>query len=364
VSDPKSFYREAKNALKLLVLDLGFLGDTIHLLPALWAIRQAWPLAELHVMVADHVTDLLDVVPWVDQVWGYPRFPKGPKPWQDWGRIRRMRAARFDAVINLNGSDRSSTLTRLSGAPLRLGRCRAVTLKSRLLFTHPIVPSGAKTLLSEQHLELLRTAGLEHAPLEYHISIPEKIRQPLAEGLNIPADGRRRLIHVSPFTTQDHKELPVEILAPALNRIHRHASDLPMVISCANNERERVKLRQLTSLLDFAPHRVFAGTLGLVELVAVLGMSRLHLGGDSGALHVAVMTGTPSVSWFRRYEGVWDWMPKGRIHRTLTGEQTEKGILGIEETPLLEAAKKLLEETPPESFYALSGRDHRSPTAP
>ncbi|NBV86328.1 MAG: hypothetical protein EBS01_08730, partial [Verrucomicrobia bacterium] len=118
----ESFYHQAKDARKLLVLDLGFLGDTIHLLPALWAIRQAWPLAELHVMVAEHVTQILEVAPWVDRVWGYPRFPKGPKPWQDFGRVQKLRAAKFDAVINLNGSDRSSLLTFLTGAQWRLGR--------------------------------------------------------------------------------------------------------------------------------------------------------------------------------------------------------------------------------------------------
>jgi ADP-heptose:LPS heptosyltransferase len=364
VSNPKSFYREAKNARKLLVLDLGFLGDTIHLLPALWAIRQAWPVAELHVMVAEHVTSLLDVAPWINQVWGYPRFPKGPKPWQDWDRIRRMRSARFDAILNLNGSDRSSTLTWLSGAPLRLGRCRTMTLKNRIFFTHSIVSPGAKTLISEQHLELLQTAGLKSTPLEYHISIPETIRQSLAQSLNIPSGSRRALVHVNPFTTQDFKELPIKILASALNQIHRFASDLPMVISCANNERERVKLHKLTNLLDFSPYRVFAGNLSLVELVAVLSMSRLHLGGDSGGLHVAVMTCTPSVSWFRRYDGACEWMPKGLNHSTLIGEQSENGILGINATTLVEEAKKLLQEEPSESFDSQSGLESGAPQTP
>ena len=89
-----------------MLLDLGFLGDSIHLLPALWVLRQAYPEAELHVMVSEHVTKIMEVAPWVDKVWGYPRFPRGPKWYQDFGRIRRLRAAKFDVVINLNGSDR------------------------------------------------------------------------------------------------------------------------------------------------------------------------------------------------------------------------------------------------------------------
>ena len=84
-----------------MLLDLGFLGDSIHLLPALWVLRQAYPEAQLHVMVSEHVTKIMEVAPWVDKIWGYPRFPRGPKWYQDFGRIRRLRAAKFDVVINL-----------------------------------------------------------------------------------------------------------------------------------------------------------------------------------------------------------------------------------------------------------------------
>ena len=118
------FFEETCSARRVLLLDLGFLGDSIHLLPALWTLRQAYPRAELHVMVSEHVTRIMDVAPWVDKVWGYPRYPRGPKWYQDLGRIRKLRAARFDVVINLNGSDRSSILTGTSGACWRLGRRR------------------------------------------------------------------------------------------------------------------------------------------------------------------------------------------------------------------------------------------------
>src|SRR5438552_12137105 len=51
----QGFYHRTRGARKIMVLDLGFLGDTVHLLPALWEIRQAYPAASLHVMVAEHV---------------------------------------------------------------------------------------------------------------------------------------------------------------------------------------------------------------------------------------------------------------------------------------------------------------------
>jgi len=123
--------------------------------------RQAYPKAELHVMVAEHVTRVMEVAPWVDKVWGYPRYPKGPKWYQDLGRIKRLRDAQFDVVINLNGSDRSSILTGLSGARWRLGRVPQDGGPSfwPLMFSHIVeVPYHSK-LISTQLWECLTQAG-------------------------------------------------------------------------------------------------------------------------------------------------------------------------------------------------------------
>jgi heptosyltransferase-1 len=324
-----TFWGAARTAKRLLVLDLGFLGDTVHLIPALGVIRDAWSAAELHVMVAAHVTDLLQATPWVDQVWGYPRFPKGPKPWNDIGRVRALRAAGFDAVINLNGSDRSSFLTWLSGAPLRLGRCASVTLKKRLLFSHPLaLPRGGQPVW-KQHCECLKLAGIPCAEQGFRIEIPTHAKDSAAEKLGLPIGNERRIIHISPFTTQDQKELPAQVLATSLNHIHSSAPDLPVVVSCADNERERSKLSQLKQHLSFTPYRVFEGDLDLLELLAVLSVSRMHLGGDSGGLHLAVMAGAPTLSWFRDYAGAVEWMPSGEGHVVLSGKAGHRGIEGI-----------------------------------
>jgi len=62
-----NFLERTRHAKKVMVLDLGFLGDTVHLLPALWMVRQAYPQAELHCAVAEHVVSLKDCLPWVDR---------------------------------------------------------------------------------------------------------------------------------------------------------------------------------------------------------------------------------------------------------------------------------------------------------
>jgi ADP-heptose:LPS heptosyltransferase len=77
-------------------------------------------------------------------------------------------------------------------------------------------------------------------------------------------------------------------------------------------------------------------------LAALLQSSRLHLGGDSGGLHVAWMTGVPTVTWFRRYDGLPDWQPVGDRYRSVIGERTSEGLTDIRTPQIVAMAEDLL----------------------
>ena len=334
------FYEATLGAKRVMLLDLGFLGDSIHLLPALWTLRQAYPEAELHVMVSEHVTKIMEVAPYVDRVWGYPRFPRGPKWYQDFGRIRRLRAAKFDVVINLNGSDRSSILTGLSGARWRLGRRpedRGPAFWSAM-FTHIVEHPYKTELISTQRWQCLKKAGFPGDKPEAHVDIPAKAKRHALE----KAGGAGGWIHVSPFTTEDYKELPGGQLAELLRQIHRRFPDKQIILTCAGNPREKGKMTALLASLDFQPWRVFAGDLDLLELAALVQASSVHLGGDSGGLHVAWMTGVPTVTWFRRYDGLADWQPIGDRHRSVVGERAPEGLTRIDIREIVTATEDFL----------------------
>ncbi|MDA1204258.1 MAG: hypothetical protein O3A75_08185 [Verrucomicrobia bacterium] len=334
------FYDESRFARRVMLLDLGFLGDSIHLLPALRILRQAYPEAELHVMVSEHVTKIMEVAPWVDKVWGYPRFPRGPKWYQDFGRIRRLRAANFDAVINLNGSDRSSILTGLSGARWRLGRRPEDGGPAfwNAMFTHIVEHPYKTELISAQRWHCLKKAGFPGEQPEVHPEIPEAARRSVRE----KAGGAGGWIHISPFTTEDYKELPPAQIAEVLDQLHLRFPEKKIILTSSGHVREKTKMSALLAEVNFQPWRVFAGELDLLELAALLQSSSLHLGGDSGGLHVAWMTGVPTVTWFRRYDGLPDWQPVGDRHRSAIGERTSEGLTDIHTHQIVAMAEDLL----------------------
>ena len=325
-----------------MVLDLGFLGDTVHLLPALWMVRQAYPQAELHVTVATHITSLMECVPWVDRVWGYMRYPRHATLRENLDMVRRLRREKFDVVINLNSSDRSSWLTFLSGAPERLGRLPddgGPPFWKRMFTAHVHYPFGREPVYL-QRCRCLEKAGFPFTQPEFHVEIdPANLR-----AAAISAADTGTYFHVSPFTTDDRKELSPEQLAELVAELGKHFPDKKLVVSCAPTERELAKMEKLLALLPQKPWRVFTGKLNLMQLAAVIRHSALHFCGDTGPLHLAMMTETPVVAWFWPNPRLAEWVSDGRKCRVIVGaSEPGAGYLGkIATTDLVFAAQSLL----------------------
>lgn len=335
------FYERIKDAKKILYLDLGFLGDTIHQIPALNCIRKACPDAQLDIMVAEHITSILNVTPWIDKVIGYPRFPKGPKWYQDIGRVLNLRKEKYDVIINLNGSDRTSLLTSGIGAPIRLGRTREKKAPCfwPYCFTDTVTVSRSDSAIYRQAWKCLKQVGFPGEKPEFNITIPEAILRKVDSLI----EDERNFIHISPFTTQDYREISIPILAEFINRIQKESKDLKIALSCAPNERECSRFKVLLNLLEVAPWRAFQGTaLPPLELVGLLSRCAMHIGGNSGALHAAFMSGTATLSWFHEHPKIYEWLPDGDNHRVVIGETTPKGLVGINAEDLVGAFESLM----------------------
>ena len=340
--DIKTFLQRTRAAKKVMVLDLGFLGDTVHLLPALWMVRQAYPQAELHVAVSTHVTSLMDCVPWINRTWGYMRFPRHATLRENFQMVAALRREKFDVLINLNGSDRSSWLTFLSGARERLGRVPddGGPWFWRRMFTahveHPFQPEPVYV----QRCRCLERAGFPPAPPEFRVEIAVEN----LSAAEISEADTGNYFHISPFTTADYKEMPLAQTAEFIAALGQNFPEKKIVLSCAPTEREQKKMAELLALLPHQPWRVLAGNLNLTQLAAVIQHSALHFCGDTGTLHLAAMTNTPTVAWFWPNPGLRQWIPVGEKYRVIVGEN-EPGAryLGrIDSKELIHAAQSIL----------------------
>ena len=103
-------------------------------------------------------------------------------------------------------------------------------------------------------------------------------------------------------------------------------------------------MEALLGLLPRQPWRVLAGNLNLTQLAAVIRHSALHFCGDTGTLHLAVMTQTPAVTWFWANPGLREWVPSAGSYRVIVGanEPGAKHLCQIKTEALIEKVQAVL----------------------
>ena len=110
-----------KSRMNILLVRLRLIGDVVFTTPAIRALRRHYPDARITYIVEEDAAAVVRHNPHLDQVIvAKARGPRG-RLLSDLALIRRLRRERYDLAIDFHGGPRSSLLTWLSGAPIRIG---------------------------------------------------------------------------------------------------------------------------------------------------------------------------------------------------------------------------------------------------
>jgi ADP-heptose:LPS heptosyltransferase len=305
-------YGRTSGARKVLVVDLGFLGDSVHLVPALWELKRGYPEAALHVMTTPLGAEVLRLAPCVDRAWGVELQAGKRTLRQQWAVVRTLRREGFEVAFNFSGADRTLFMTALTGAKWRVAHAGAGRWHfwNRWLIPHWVSRRPRHLPIFEQRRQVLAACGLALEPARFDLRLPEAARAWAAE--QIPAGA----LHFSLNASTPLKEWPVEHWTALAQKLRSERGDVQIVCTGSNHPRERSRLEAFAAGLG-AGALVFTG-LPIERLAAALARCVLHVGADSGVLHLAMALGLPTVSVFREYPGLEEWAPAGPPHRRLT----------------------------------------------
>jgi len=312
-SEPANFYNLTRAARKIVVVDLGFLGDTLHLVPALREIKRQYPQAELHVLTTPVGAEVLGLAQCVDRAWPLELDPSKRSWGEHWRIVRALRREKFDVAFNFSGADRTVFLTAMSGARWRVAhQAGRKHFWNRWLIRHWVSRCDVNLPAYEQRRQVLAASGLTLESPRWELSIPEAARR-RAETL-----APKAAIHFSINASSPLKEWPVENWIELAKQLFAEDGGLQIVATGTASDREQQRLRTLAANVSDQRLTVLPPGLPIAELAAVLKQSRLHVGPDSGVLHLAVAVGLPTVSLFRDYHDAKAWMPAGPAHRVLS----------------------------------------------
>jgi ADP-heptose:LPS heptosyltransferase len=293
---------ESKQQRRVLLVRFGPIGNALVAVPAIRALRRAWPEARL-TLAADPVTlELMGPCPYLDERVRYE--PKGADGgWAYLRFIGELRRRRFTHVIHFKRHLRSELIGLLSGAPVRVG---FKTEELRQLLTVK-VPYREGDNVIDVTLDLVRALGIpaEDRRLEYWPARSAPRVDEVLGGLAGP--GPLVVIHPGGSTQRERLWPGFAQLAAALIR------ELGARVVLLGTGPERTALAEI--LAQVGPRAAVAVGLPLPEAAELIRRAQLFAGTDSGPAHLADAVGTPGAILYAPHEGVLahlrKWKPEG-----------------------------------------------------
>jgi lipopolysaccharide heptosyltransferase II len=281
---------------RILVKEVNWLGDLVMSLPALRAIRRAWPQAHLAVLIKRELAGFFAGAAWLDEVIPYA-VGSGFSGIADRARIvTGLRRRGFDLAVLFPSSFESALWATMAGIPRRAGfsadaRGALLTLKCRLA---PEATAGHQV---NWWLSMVRaTVGAEGDPgdfaLEPHAESVAKMRAWIAARRRRPD---RPLIALAPGAAfGPAKQWPTKHYSELIDLVAAQTSAECVLIGAPD---ERAKCEEVAAG-SHAGALIAAGETGIAELIALLALADGFAGNDSGSMHIAGALGRPTVAIF------------------------------------------------------------------
>lgn len=275
--------------MKILAVKFKQLGDVAIMVPALRALREHWPKAEIHVLVEEAAVPLLQHFPWIQKVWGLPRQRGSARIRSTLPLIAQLRKERFERSVDFVGNDRGAIISLLIGANKRLGLNAPKGFWGRSC-CYSETATEKTTNLVRCDLHTLEPWGVPPpSTLNYELYPDPSLCSFTEQQLPNPDS---ILCHLS--ASMPKREWPVGWWAEIAKKARM--ANLPLVFSAGPGDRDQALLTELKSL---SPDSLFLPkTKDLGEFLAILARARMFVGSDSGPFHFAVGLGTPSIGLF------------------------------------------------------------------
>ena len=292
--------------LRVLVVRLSAMGDVIHGIPAIAALRRERPNLQIGWLVEERWAELLcahplerlqprsELKPLVDWVHfsNFKEWRKGLWSGETWRDMevcmREVRAMKYDIALDLQGAIRSALAARISAAKTRVGPAEPREGPARLFYTRPVAVQGAHVI--EHALSLAAAVAGEEVTYEPPVFPQDPATESSADRFHSSFEWKPLAI-VNPGAGWGAKCWPVE----SYGAVARALSDRGMAV-VVNHSPEEETLAQ--AVRDSSSGTAHPMKCPVGELIALTRRASLFVGGDTGPMHLAAALGVPVVALF------------------------------------------------------------------
>jgi heptosyltransferase-1 len=282
-------------AERIAIIKPSALGDIVHSLPVLTALRQRFPRAFIAWVVNHHYEALLQGHPYLNATIPFYRGASRSgffKAVSTYGAfIRAFRAHNFDLVIDLQGLLRSGLMTASSGARRRVGLSTARE-GATCFYTDTVRVADFNAIHAVDRYWLVAEAlGAGDAPKTFCVQIADAERRWAGHYLS---DCPRPWLAFAVGSRWETKRWPPEHFAALASNAQESAGGTVVFVG----GHDETPLAQKTCEHLSGPTRDLTGKTTLPQLAAILNLADVMVGNDTGPLHLAAALGRPVVAPF------------------------------------------------------------------
>ena len=289
----------------ILIIKPGAIGDLLQLTPVVRALKKKLPAARISLLVGNVVsTELFRYNEFVHEIIVFDR--KGEhSSWEALVKLwRRLRASRYDLVLNFQRSNFKAWLLATAAFPCRL----LVYHKAKKRIVHAVV----------NHLETLAPLGIDavDTALEFYVD-PESDK--FAENL-FATKGLtgRNVVALNPGASQSVNRWSPAHFARLTDKL---MNELAVKVVIIGGGEDIALAGEITSQALSRPVNL-AGTTTLLQLGAILKRCHLLVTGDTGPMHMATAVNTRVIALFGAADPARTG-PVGEGHRVIQAEEVD-----------------------------------------
>jgi len=296
--------------VRILIVKLGSIGDIVHALPALAAIRRSMPEAHISWAAERRSAEILRGNPMIDRLIEIDTRPLRGVSVDGMlrelrGQVSELRQAKYDVALDFQGLIKSAVVAKLSGAKQRWGFSGRALREpaSRILLTNAVrIPK--ETHIVRKNLLLAKGAlGVDiAAPPEFPIAVSHNH---IEEAASVVARAGVRFAILNPGGGWITKLWDAANYGSLADMIWQRLGMTSVIVSGPGEA-----ALAGSTIAASRTGKVIPAQLSLKGFYTLAQQAAVYVGGDTGPTHIAVAAQTPIVGIF----GPTEWWRNGSIN--------------------------------------------------